>query len=1194
MAKSKKKDTSSKELKVLTREQCAKIWPLIKSEDWVKFAKESGRGDLGFRATSPTSVLGLCPTPAHAETNPSFTININDGICGCFGCKWSTINPIILYSVITQKTIPESFSDLHTKYRLNFLPKSYAEQLEAQRLNSAMKRAAEAIFHDELCQAIACDCTGEYGYAKNAVEWLINERKINKDVIPVLPIGIFPTITLLSKKLTEKFIQRAALENETNPAAVAIQEKLEDYAGAAVTYFSEFARSGINDKFIGAPVFTLYNSPHNIGRFKIRLPEKGHTHIMPPDPFEDIPGVYGLGWDQYKACWDPKAKKQAVYAVEGEMDCLSLMAHMAETGVVWGPVVSLGGTGSVEGSEESLIRSQITDVHFIGDAPTKGGEEKTSASGDIAVTKWLSVYSKLRSYVFSNEAWEKLAPADDPDNAVHLDCVGPEKTVLELYTNRNENYQPSGQWLFERAYDKLEKLDPTDYRGLTEAAVDVGKVLLNPLDREAFVQSVCEAFTTLKPDPLKRALTSSVVSEEAFIMRFKEAIEAIMFVIGTDSSNAERRLLCVGRNKNTVYSFKLDSPTSAVKELATISGGIVQFIMDHVGWPSFVPNPTTKEGDGCLEAIDKTLRFYANEAVLRAAVGVPDLKDQSLLRQGYHCIRDQHGKIIAEYIVDGGNVFKIISRDHSGAHWIKLDGPRDGDIVFDTGYTRRTIDPSWYPGGLTVEILESGNDVDTLQLYNDLVSFYSDGFFFKNHHIVPNMLGAMLMVLVVNNCFPRQIMAFITGETSSGKSSLLSTLSNIGGSKSMRLLYCSIGFDGFSEAGISAQIDNSRMTLCLDEAESDAGSGRAEALRMIHELFRSCVSGEGLRIRSSNNGTSDVTVRRVFCPVIYSAISGVDKPQDLNRMTMIETKRVEGRDNVKNIIHAKYGEDFVPDVASRLAVGMYRHVPAIMESYEKIEKDYANFSTYLGFKLEYRYASGLFGMLAVLDVIGVDWKQFLCEFVTSNMETIEQATQYSEAESALTAMMHNPVIRIPSGEKDIPFLYRSIAQLMANPGQRHYINESSVGIFLDEERQLLLVLLNQAIVRLLPFSANMKANQLRQTLMRGNNALTEQRIKDSQILENSTQYLGKGIKSQDVVVFEAGMWLRGETSMEFEKAKRKEVVPQVLTEQKGLVAGDDRPTRTESTPELESPEPEPEEAEEAIEKVKVGPGDAEF
>lgn len=1191
MAKAKKKDKSSKDSRVLTREQCAKIWPLIKAEDWVKFAKEAGRPDLRFSATSPTSVLGLCPTPAHAETNPSFTINGTDGICGCFGCKWSTTNPIVLYSVITQKTIPESFSDLHAKYRLTFLPKDYGEQLEAQRLNSAMKRAAEAIFHDELCQAIACDCTGEYEYAKKAVDWLITERQINKDIIPSLPIGIFPTIAQLSKKLTDRFIQRAALENETNPSTVIPTEKLEDYAGTAVAYFSDFSRAGVNDKFIGAPVFTLYNSPHNIGRFKMRLPEKGHTHVMPSDPFEEIPGVYGLGWNQYKACWDPKAKTQAAYAVEGEMDCLSLMAHMAETGNIWGPVVSLGGTGTIEGSEESLIRSQVTDVYFIGDAPDKGGDEKTSSSGDIAVTKWLSVYSKIRSYVFSHEAWEKLAPADDPDNAMHLDCVGPDKTFLELYTNRAENYQPSGHWLFEKAYDKLEKLDPTDYRGLTEIAVEVGRVLMKLLDREAYVQSICEAFPTLKPDPLKRALTSSLVSEEAFIMRFKEAIEALMFVVGTDSANADRRLLCVGRQKNTVYSFKLDSPTSAVKELATISGGIARFIDDHVGWPSFVPNPSTKEGDGCMESIDKTLRFYTNEAVMRCAVGVPDLRDHDLLRQGYHCVRDAYGNVKGEYVVDGGTVHKIVSRDHSGAHWNLLEGPRDGDIIFDTGYTHRTIEEPWYPGGLDVDTLEKGNDVDLLQLYNDIVAVYTDGFFFKNHDVVPRMLGAMLMVLAINNSFQRQIMAFVTGETSSGKSSFLSTLSNIGGAKAMRLLYCSVGFDGFSEAGISAHIDNSRKTLCLDEAESEEGSRRSEAVGMINELFRSCVSGEGARIRSSNNGTSEVSIRKVFCPVIYSGISGVNKAQDLNRMLMIETKRVEGRDNVKNIIHAKYGKDFAPSIAKRLAVGMFRHVPALMESYAKIEQLYPTFQTFLGRKLEYRYASGLFGMLAVLDVIGLDWKEFLTDFVTSNNETIDRATKYSEANSMLTSMMHNPVIRVPSGDRDMPLLYRSIAQLMVNPGQRHYINDSSVGIFLDEERQLLLVLLDQVIKRLLPYQQNLTPSSLRQTLTRGNNTLSDERILESQILDTCMQYLGKGITPQDVVVFEAGMWLQKETS---NPDKKGVVTPQALTKQKEMAVGDDRQPNTgptsESTP---GPESEKDE-EEVIETISYKPGEASF
>jgi hypothetical protein len=381
----------------------------------------------------------------------------------------------------------------------------------------------------------------------------------------------------------------------------------------------------------------------------------------------------------------------------------------------------------------------------------------------------------------------------------------------------------------------------------------------------------------------------------------------------------------------------------------------------------------------------------------------------------------------------------------------------------------------------------------------------------------------------------------------------------------MRILYSSLGFDGFSEAGISSLVDNSRLVLVLDEAESDTGSNRSEALRMIQELFRSCVSGEGLRVRSATNGTSGVTIRKVFCPIVYCAISGVEKPQDLNRMFMIETKKIEGRDNVKNVILAKYGAAFVPDIAKRLVIGMYRHIPAIMESYANIEKEYPKFSDFLGSKLEYRYASGFFGMLAVMDVMGLDWRKFLREFVESNMDNIERATMYSESASALTSMMHNPVIRIPSGDKDIPFLYKSIAQLLANPGQRHYINESSVGIFLDEERQLLLVLLDQALVRLLPHSSGIKANQLRQTLMRDSNVLTDQRIKDSKILENSIQYLGKGIRIPDVVVFESGNWLSGKTSTEYEKTKRQETVPQELTEQKGVVAANDRPETPEES-----------------------------
>jgi hypothetical protein len=87
------------------------------------------------------------------------------------------------------------------------------------------------------------------------------------------------------------------------------------------------------------------------------------------------------------------------------------------------------------------------------------------------------------------------------------------------------------------------------------------------------------------------------------------------------------------------------------------------------------------------------------------------------------------------------------------------------------------------------------------------------------------------------------------------------------------------------------------------------------------------------------------------------------------------------------------------------------------------------------------------------------------------------------------------------------------------------------------------------------------------------------------------QYLGKGITPQDVVVFEAGMWLQKETS---NPDKKGVVTPQALTKQKEMAVGDDRPTDTgptsESTP---GPESEKDE-EEVIETLNYGPGEANF
>jgi hypothetical protein len=988
-----------------------------------------------------------------------------------------------------------------------------------------MKLAVFSICHNELVDAIACNCTGDYAYAKDAVEWLLKLRQMDVDVIPVLPIGVMPTTARISEKLTNKYIAKIATRQAATPEEIATQglDKIEDYSNLAIEYLAELNR-GSNDP-VGSMVFPLASSTTTISRFKLRQPREGHHWQILEDPYETYVGIFGLNWEQYSTCWK-KDEKQSALLVEGEMDCLSMMAYMAKNGNIPMPVCSISGKSTTTGIEDRFLCADIDKLYLVGDAPDKKGSNGNNAGGETVLKKWLSDLDKINAYVFTDEAWSTLAPANDPDNAFHNSAVDP-NVAFTTFFSVADSYVPAGNWVYEIAHRQMSSVDPTDYRRLMEVATEFGGSLRNRLDRDAFVEQVVLNFPTLKADPLKQGLTASLQTESGFIERCKNALMDLMFVIGTERGQSQRLLVAINKKTKGIHRVKLDQPSSIAQELSPLAGRPTLFVRNHVGYPSFLLDPEEKDGDGMLKEVGEKIRFYLNEAVLDITNGAPDLKETKLLGQGYHYIV-KDGELVGEYIVEGGDVFKI-NRDNARTDYNLLDGPRDGSFVFDTGYFRNGIvDDHWFPGGYTVDMLRRGNDVDLKQLFLDIEEYYTKAFFFKNHDIVPRMLAALVMYYTINNIFPRQNSLFLAGETSSGKSSFAATISPIGSSREMRILYASHGYTRYTEAGVRRAVDGTRLATILDEAESDSESGRADAVKATLELFRGNLTGNSSTLKAGNGG-GGTYMTDVFAPLVMCAINGVEKAQDFNRLLFIETQKIIGRDSPLNIIRKEFPKGHAFDIATRLAIGMYPHAPAIRARNDLIEAQYATFKDFLPAKMEYRYASGLFCILAVLDYLGEDWKAFLMEYVEAHKENIERAAVVSESSTYLSAMIHNPVITVPSNEHGMSHRVASIAQLLGNPALRQHINLSACGIYFEESTNLLLVLLDQALVRLLPSmytqNSKLKSPQLRQHLMRNNLALTDEEVSKSKILSRSSGVLGQGVRPHDVVVLRASDWV---------------------------------------------------------------------
>ena len=599
-----------------------------------------------------------------------------------------------------------------------------------------------------------------------------------------------------------------------------------------------------------------------------------------------------------------------------------------------------------------------------------------------------------------------------------------------------------------------------------------------------------------------------------FIQRCMHAISEITHVVATRTTVTGKSLILYNKNTEKFHDVKLDSPTSIAQELAPITGTLVNFIEEKVGFPTFIESPIGSSSI-VYKAVDTALRLYTTQSCIGLAQGSSDLQSATVLRQGYHGVELNETEK-AEYLVCGVDIFKF-KREGGDIQYEKLDGPSDSGIVFDIGFKRAF--PSWYPGGLTRDILDKGKSENIKELYAELCTFLDMGFKFKRHDLTTKLLASLLLVYPIMHAFPRQLIVSFTGDSSSGKSHLVNVFSGLG-NEGIQLLYCAIGLLDYTAPSVYNMMNGDTRLLVLDEFEPSDPS-KMHTVDALLQHYRGLVTGSASRTTATQDG--DFRFVSHAHPVIFSAITGADKAQDLNRQLIIEMDRIEGRERPTTILNQHYGQTGVHNLASRVATAMYPVIPELVQHYHKIENEFINLQNLLPFKVPNRYASSLFFSLSLMRFMGEDWQGFFRDFILQNETTINRATTVTESESYLNAMLFNPSIQSYGSEYPV-----SVAKLLAIPDRRTEINLCGCGMFFDAENKLLLILIEQALAKLMPTTykiRNITGNRLKDALERHKMAAEASLIKSSGILRKITPFLGANIAAKDVVVLHADPWL---------------------------------------------------------------------
>jgi len=1035
------KRSSNSKKKGFSRERIWKIWGSVGSQGWFDLAQEFSR-DSKFSYAGKDILKGICPRKEHADTTPSFYLNAGKGFARCYGCDFFTSNPLNMASLLLEKTEDECLHILQERFNLTFITTKDIEDLEAQRLNQQTKQVIQRATHAALCEAVYDTSFTKYPTGRAAVEWLLTDRKIPIDAIPSLPIGLMPPLTELVTRISQDYLtaHRAWIA-----AGKATKEprNLSDHVGVYLTAIHT------QPIFNGSVVFPMHVTPNDIGRFKLRAPHsQAHKDIIiPKDPYEENLGVYGMGWSPYQSIGDPTHPTEWVYLTEGEFDVLTYMAQSLQQGGPKFILYSVGGTSSSKGIEPILTAVGYKGAYLIGDAPYKGSQN----SGDV-LKDWIKHTSKLRSKVFVG--WDELVPSNDLDEAVLTHGIA--KIEDTLWKNPDDTFEPTWKWVAQNALEELQGVPEDDRRLIMEKATRHGQLLRNKTDIQSFVDEIGAAYN-VKTSHLKREIASSEDTEMGFILRCTDALQDMVFVVGTEVGAGGRWLIFCEKETKAFHRVRLDSEQSIAQEIAPMCGTLLSFIDDKVGFPSFLENPADSE-NLIYSKVDTQLRFYMKEAFHNLALGSPNFDSAQHLRQGYHHI-ESADKTTKEYIVCGTDVFRI-EREGASCEFVALEGPSDQGIVFDVGFEGE-LTPSWYPGGLSVDILNQGKSLNINALYDTIHDFLDTGFQFKNHNVTVEMLTALLLSFPIHTALPRQLLMFFTGDTSSGKTHLVSVFSGFSGEK-IQLLLCARGIDQYTPAGVFAMTHRDSRLLALDEFESTDPEKR-ERVETILQGFRGLVTGETARVKARPDGSYSVSTHKL--PVIFSAISSAAKPQDLNRLLTVEMDRVKNRDKPTTLLHKKYGQSKIDKLAKDIAIAMYSRVPEFLQCYSDIEHEFSTYQATLPFQVPNRFATSLFGALAMMKMLGRDWKAFFRTYVILHESALHRASTTTESESFLKAMMFNPALRQMGTDSAA-----SVAQLLANKERRTEINTSACGVFYDEKENLLLILLEQAIPRLMPYN----------------------------------------------------------------------------------------------------------------------------
>ena len=1008
------------------------IWKQISPADWMSLLNEY-RPNNAWLLTG-NLVKGLCIY--HPDSSPSMQINLDRGSVYCFSnsCHHREWDPVRFVAKLSGEEYATALRKLKTRFGIK-LPSAFVDNLQQLEEHNEMKLVLLRALNAELVDGFANHNKPEYSYANNAgfFTW-IQQRGFPEDTAHLWPVGLLPPRDRLHARLQQ---------NKAD----------EKYLEPALKYIEKYQASPTNPMiYEGSLVLFYFLSPTQVGRPRIRKPNTKDFYAV-EDPYNEKVGYFGLNCFPHLA----EEKQRPLYAVEGEMDVLSILTHEFSTGN--DDVCVVGTGGSMDTDLDSLLSFGFDEIYAIGD-------------NDPAGVDWVLERVSKNTHVSRVFRWndnDDVQQVKDMDEAVRKFGF---VTMYDRLTNP-DSFPRVHEWVIDQLDGELQKIKPEDTHEKIEKAAKFGAKLRSEIDRQKFIEYACSVHS-LPRESLMQNMIPDDDTMDTFILRLERRLDKEYKFLTERTHNAGTSITAWSVRKKVLRPFAMNSIQAFQAALEADLGRLDEYIKVELGMPNFLNfrldskgNPHEIPSDIRLKQITTCFRQAVTGVVKKLA------PRESLveLGQGLHYLEDfeERGRK-AVVLVNGSKFFQGIING-KGIAWTQLDCPITNRYMF------KLKNQSWSNNITTLKDIDDGARFDPKDLFRKIRDVIRVGWRFTHHDLETTYLAANILYGGMMDVFQQVVLTDINGDTHSGKTTLMRCIA--GGIPDIRLTDSAITMQDYTVAAIRQTMDGCRLHLYLDEFEdTDVGGNmrldrRSSSVREIQELFRNLRPGS-VAVRGTLSGGP---LEYSLCfPVTVCGIHTMRETRDLNRYIHLKLKVMDGlRDPVDPIRDA-----FAPNELERIrratTLCFLPRIPEILETYEALKTEFSDNKMLPSGNIT-RFKQNLLPLATILKLAGEDYVTFMTDFSTLKMEEVRQEGGATKQHEDIWSQVIHGTVNLTRQGGDWGGV-SSLAKLLSDPSRRSMLQMvDDLGVYFLEDKRWLIVFWQKAITGILRYSPTYRGMQ---------------------------------------------------------------------------------------------------------------------